>query len=561
MYANMLLSTAALEKHKDNFEMLKHQMKLNRVKSYIADQQSYIHQYQSPNSSDIGSIPESCENQEPLSSNAFSASISEVIRRKQGRPAEAAAATATAAAPSFSAHFPPHPPSSSYYIRKQPLLHPPSIDHYNTQKRVKRSAVVPDESLVHHHEDSLFIRHNKKHKSSSSSLAHGSERIPLQQQAKKPNMIKKAAHGMHLLQKFVSPNLQISRITTKSNIKQPKLGIFRKGKSSAQGRPIPDLTDFQESIIKHKENYKPTVVMEDLSHEPPSISKFFIKRPVAQTTNNSAPSHTHHHHHHAATTMIKPRETPHTTPVLSSDHQARRGTNSPAAAVAAAGATTPYEAFSNNSFDSIYRLLDECQDMNQYLTPTNTHHARPCYSHVKTPHSIFQPAAVTATTAGYPKIHNSNLPFLSNNKLPHPLFPSPATHRPAAPHHEQPVFAHPPHYSNTHSLYYDPPPKQPMRKPSLLSPTFLPPDQRLATPAWQVTESVASFAANTAAEEHTPFQQDKADNDDRTTAANDDLELILQSRAMNMLGESIQQNDDNIQSFWLHQPSFTTRGH
>lgn len=281
--------------------------------------------------------------------------------------------------------------------------------------------------------------------------------------------------------------------------------------------------------------------MQDLSHEPPSISKFFGKRPARQTLH-SASSQTHH----AATSHqdYNPRE----MSVLSSSahHQARRGSGSPAAAAAAA----PFEAFTNNSFDSIYRLLDECQDMDHYLTPTrNPHHANnPSYSHVKTPHSTFQPATNT-----------SNLSFLNNSKLPHPLYPSPATAYRASTPHSESLFAQPAHHnSNTHSPYYDSPPP------------FQDHHQRLSTPLWQVAESVASFAADTAAdEEHAHHvRRDKAaeeeeeyDEDDHTAAtANDDLELILQSQAMNMLGESIRQNNENIQNFWLHQPGFT-RGH
>ncbi|KAK4511711.1 uncharacterized protein ATC70_007254 [Mucor velutinosus] len=515
----MLLSTAALEKHKDNYDMFKHQMKLNRVKTYVADQQSYIHQYRSPNSSNIGSVPESCENQEPLSSNAFSASISEIIRRKQARP-EASLSPNTQNAPL----------QPSCYTRKQPLLHPSSIDCYIQE--TNRPA-VPNESV---HQGTALARHSKKHKSSSS---HASEKISLQT---KPNIIKKAAHGMHLLQKFVSPNLKISRITMKSNNRQPKLGIFRKGKSSALGRPIPDITDFLDSTIQHKENIKPAVVMEDLSHEPPSISKFFSKRPAQ--TFNSASSHTHH-----ATTVHqdKPKEAPQTTPVLSSDHLARKGFGSPAADAAA-----PYEAFSNNSFDSIYRLLDECQDRSHYLTATNDPHAKPNYAPVKTPHSVVQPTA----TADHAKINPSHLSFLSNSKLPHPLYPSLA-HRSPTPHNE-PLFAQPPHDNNTSSPY-SVPPQQPQRP----LPSAVLRDQKLSAPSWQVADSEASFAAYTAAEEYVQLQQQEkaADDDDHTTTANDDLELILQSQTMNMLDESIQQNDETIQSFWLRQPSFTTRGH
>lgn len=181
----MLLSTAALEKHRGEFDTYKQQMKLNRVKSYIADQQSYVSQYSSPNSSDIGSVPESCENQETLSSSAFSASISEIIRRKQARPE---------AAPSSSTNHPSlcqqQQQSPCPSIRKQPHPLPPALTDCCIQKPKRPQQVA--ESV---HQDSL-VQH-KRHKLSSASASHVSERVSVHT---KPTIIKKAAHGMHLLQ-------------------------------------------------------------------------------------------------------------------------------------------------------------------------------------------------------------------------------------------------------------------------------------------------------------------------------------------------------------------------
>lgn len=178
----MLLSRAALEKHKKDFDIFKHQMKLNRVKSYVENQQNYISQYKSPDSSDGSSVPESCEDQEPLSSNAFSASISEIIRRKQSH---------SEAAPLSSIHH--QEQQSSSFTRKQYLLHSSFID------RNKRSA-----SLHSVHDNSLARQKRHKSLSSSSSSssaaaaeAHALNKIPPQT---KPSIIKKATHGMHLLQ-------------------------------------------------------------------------------------------------------------------------------------------------------------------------------------------------------------------------------------------------------------------------------------------------------------------------------------------------------------------------
>lgn len=187
-----MLSKAALEKHKGEFDMYKQQMKLNRVRSYVANQQRYVSQYHSPNSSDIGSVPESCENQEPLSSNAFSASISEIIRRKQAH-------SEAAAAPSSSTHH--HHPSPYQQqqqqqqslcssIRKQPPFYPSLTDCYAQKaKRPQVPESVPQGS-------SLVQR--KRYKSSSVSSSHVSERLVSVQT--KPTIIKKATHGMHLLQ-------------------------------------------------------------------------------------------------------------------------------------------------------------------------------------------------------------------------------------------------------------------------------------------------------------------------------------------------------------------------
>ncbi|KAL7312189.1 hypothetical protein PS15m_007983 [Mucor circinelloides] len=484
----MLLSTAALEKHKKNFDMFKHQMKLNRVKSYVENQQSYISQYKSPDSSDGSSVPESCENQEPLSSNAFSASISEIIRRKQSH---------SEATPLSSIHHQEQRPSS--FTRKQPLLHSSFID------RSKRSAALDS---VHDKSLARQKRHKSSSSSSSSAAAHALNKIPLQT---KPNIIKKATHGMHLLQKFVSPNLEISRITMKSSIRQPKLGLFRKGKSSAQGKPIPDITDFNQSTI-NKENINPSVLMEDLSREPPSISKFFNKRP---TTTYQKSNMTH---------KDKPEKVENISPALSDHYYARK--ESPA----------QYEAFTNNSFVSIYKLLDECQDTyHPYLTHNNDQYpAVQNYSHVKTPHSILQ-------AADHSKINASNLSFLSSNKLPHPLCPT--LRQSPTPR----SFLPSPHFNDD---YNEQPPRQSMRPPRAPQQ-----HQGLFTPSWQVADSVASFGAETAADQE-QAQLEQEQEDDHTTTANDDLELILQSQAMNMLGESMQQNDETIQNFWLNQPGF-----
>lgn len=277
---------------------------------------------------------------------------------------------------------------------------------------------------------------------------------------------------------------------------------------------VPDITDFNQNTID-KENINPSVVMEDLSREPPSISKFFNKRPT--TT----------HQHSNMTHKDKPEEVENNLPASPDRHHARKG--SPA----------QYEAFTNNSFVSIYKLLDECQDTHHpYLTHNNGQYpAVQNYSHVKTPHSILQ-------ATDHSKINASHLSFLSSSKLPHPLYPtlrqSPTSHS----------FLPSPNFNDDLN---DQLPHQSMRPPRPPRPPQQ--HQGLFTPSWQVAESVVSFGADTAADQE-QAQLEQEQEDDHTTTANDDLELILQSQAMNMLGESMQQNDETIQNFWLNQPGF-----
>ncbi|OBZ86172.1 hypothetical protein A0J61_05766 [Choanephora cucurbitarum] len=158
---------------------------IDRIHAYVEDQRRQQPHYQSPNSSI--SMPASVISD--VRSTAFTASISEIIRRKQKRPSNGPTDT----------------------------------------KRVKAS------------------------------------KLP-------------TSNGLHLLKKFISPNLEIERITTRHHTR-PRLGLFNKGKSSAHGKA-------GNSFLK-----KPTAPRQ------PSISRFFqkesshpIQKPSPTRVNSSSHS-------------------------------------------------------------------------------------------------------------------------------------------------------------------------------------------------------------------------------------------------------------------------------
>ncbi|CEP15093.1 hypothetical protein [Parasitella parasitica] len=497
-----MLSAESLEKHKQGFDTLKYEMKMDRVQSYVMDQQQYLHLYKSPNTSDAGSVPESCQNQGSLASITFSVSISELIKRKQ----RAAAQLKTS--PSAVSTRPPY---------KQTLT------NSYTQKTSNRPACENEQqrspTLTHDNDR----RDTKRRKSSA--LSKSPENVSPQPT---PNIIKKAAHGMHLIQKFVSPNLEMSRITLKTNIKHPKLGLFRKGKSSALGKPVPDLTNFNGKLSEApKESTKSTSCREELSKDPPSISKFFQRKPnktatsiLSNITNRSTPESTSPK---SKSRTPKKEEEP--------DHKRKRS-SSP---------IYKYEAFTNNSFDTIYQLLEDCQELNRLTSSKHHHlHGTPNYAHVKTPDALLHKTTNTTQRNNSFKHEASDLSFTSSNSLPRSFL-------------------------RQYNLS-SPPPSPPLPpSPRLYNGQMIKKEQQpyyrkdIFTPVWQVAESAVSFSARTAAEEYALLEREKADEaeeEDHTLTANDDLDLILHSRAMNMFGEYIQQNEKNIQNFWLNQPAF-----
>ncbi|CAO3661822.1 unnamed protein product [Rhizopus stolonifer] len=66
------------------------------------------------------------------------------------------------------------------------------------------------------------------------------------------------SNGLHLLESFSSPNLEINRITMNS-CKQPSLGLFNKGKSSSKGklgRGVSDLVFSESKFLKRRHEEK-----------------------------------------------------------------------------------------------------------------------------------------------------------------------------------------------------------------------------------------------------------------------------------------------------------------
>ena len=306
---------------------------------------------------------------------------------------------------------------------------------------------------------------------------------------------------------------------------------------------VPDLTDFEDRFSSNVKSQKEDIChasspQEDLSREPPSISKFFQRKPtkVASILSNMSNKTVKENE-----TTEKDDKVPYPTSSGASDHKRKRPCSDP-----------QYEAFTNNSFDSIYQLLDECKQLNQYI-PSDP--IMPSYSYSKTPHSSLY----------IHKNNTSNLSFMDSHKLPHSFYQSSSQYNASPPQYPCNTFQFP--CSNSSYSY-----KKPSQFNELPS---LPPSgypyyqqqqqqqqqhkqhrQNILTPSWQVAESVASFTAQTATEEHNQLEIEKKEDEDCTTTANGDLEFILQSEAMNILSESIQQNEENIQSFWLTQPAF-----
>lgn len=295
---------------------------------------------------------------------------------------------------------------------------------------------------------------------------------------------------------------------------------------------VPDLTDFKNAFSRNSKSQKENIPhasspREDLSREPPSISKFFQRKPTKAASILSNMSNKTVNENE---TTEEDGKVPYPTTSGASDHKRKRSCSTP-----------QYEEFTNNSFDSIYRLLDECKQLNQYI-PSDP--ITPSYYHVKTPHlSLYTH-----------KNNTNNLSFMDSHKLPHPFHQTSSQSNASPP---QSPYNNPPYSYKELSQFNEPPPPPPQSA----SPYYQQQQQQqyrqnILTPSWQVAESAASFTAQTVTEEHEQLENEKNEDEDRTTTANDDLELILQSGAMNILSESIQQNEENIQNFWLTQPAF-----
>ncbi|ORE09149.1 hypothetical protein BCV72DRAFT_303062 [Rhizopus microsporus var. microsporus] len=83
------------------------------------------------------------------------------------------------------------------------------------------------------------------------------KRKDVDHELKKPYVTSTKPNGLHLLEKFTSPNIEIDRITIKSRKRNrpPSLGLFNKGKSSAKGklnRGVPDLVFSEAEFLKRQ---------------------------------------------------------------------------------------------------------------------------------------------------------------------------------------------------------------------------------------------------------------------------------------------------------------------
>ncbi|KAG2201296.1 hypothetical protein INT47_006799 [Mucor saturninus] len=190
------------------------------------------------------------------------------------------------------------------------------------------------------------------------------------------------SHAFHLLQKFVSPNLEISRITIQPNKKRPKLGLFNKGKSSAKAtRAVPDLVFSEADFLKPDIQASPTSSKPSLRQ--PSISRFFQKPVTA--TNTTAQKQ--------AVISNKSSKIPSTL----ASHQRRQRAST------AKKSISVIKSSSSNA--SIERLLKECQEAPQVIINSNgqpSHDSYVEYNYYYTPPQL--PTYPRVKTPTYPRV-------------------------------------------------------------------------------------------------------------------------------------------------------------
>ncbi|KAI8641066.1 hypothetical protein BD408DRAFT_468895 [Parasitella parasitica] len=146
--------------------------------------------------------------------------------------------------------------------------------------------------------------------------------------------------------------------------------------SSADSVPesFADLTNFNDKFSVTPKECARSSCLEELSKDPPSISKFFQRKP-----NKTAAS-------------ILSNKTDHSTPRSKAAQSKNRSSEEPhRKRKRSTSSLDQYEAFTNTSFDTIYQLLKECHELNQ-LTPSK-HHGIPNYSHQLTTTPILYTAA------------------------------------------------------------------------------------------------------------------------------------------------------------------------
>ncbi|KAI7905255.1 uncharacterized protein BX663DRAFT_559443 [Cokeromyces recurvatus] len=217
--------------------LLNEQEKLNRIKDYIQKQESFIEFYNDDDDSCCRPMPESCIINDNNLSD-ISTSISELIKRK-------------------------------YHI------------------------------IPMTHQNQLHSKINKQRPCYSNNEIKKKE--DLQASSLLPQT---KTNGFHLLNKFVSPNLEINRITMKSvkkNKHHSKIGLFNKGKSSANGKAVQDLVFSESEFLRprpqvvyqeKKDSSRLSSPQQQENHSLKSISRFFHPSSVENKSkkNTSSPS-------------------------------------------------------------------------------------------------------------------------------------------------------------------------------------------------------------------------------------------------------------------------------
>ncbi|KAI9486856.1 MAG: hypothetical protein EXX96DRAFT_57013 [Benjaminiella poitrasii] len=381
----MLLKTTMEELLNCNEEQ-----KFDRIKEYVEEQKQYAQFYELE---DCKSIPESCINDHDEINSNISASISELLKRKY--------------------HCNPIAVQGNTII--------PLVVNDNNNNNGPHLPLVASERVTKRHP--LIIKKKVLSRESSALLSTNPSSLAIQskkdQEEDKPskidsrpgkshisnNLPQTKANGFHLLNKFVSPNLEINRITIKSNqYSRPKLGLFNKGKSSANGKTVPDLVFSESEFLRPRPSQEKPLKKKKKStppqERPRSISRFFKgsstpKHSSQKNKDGSQLSNTHDMEessprisHHCPSQQLRDEQAIFTKSSIK-NHIPENGKQEEKHSIIEIDDDDDATS-SSSSYATVKRLLQQCQQQKTFkpklISPSLfCRHQMPSYSPVKTP--------------------------------------------------------------------------------------------------------------------------------------------------------------------------------